>query len=276
MKKTSVAIAIAIAVGAGSASAAQIYPPTLGPVVSTQGNFTMLTPNGLMQGGSNDVKFSWDGSLFTDSGDYNGPGSTTANMWASSDEPFSGATWSAHDIQIFAPGTYSFDTSLGGGNGESGILTATAGANQMLAHMLFDWGPNLNIDMVLIMEQGGVFGNGYNYLQSGPQCRGTTFAAPTDPIACLFDGKDNGIQNTPGTVLDGTLPTVGQVWHLVSVDGDGDNIPGIQMAPGGPFEYFQGNFNGMVAPAAIPVPAAVWLFGSGLLGLVGVARRKKS
>ncbi len=29
-------------------------------------------------------------------------------------------------------------------------------------------------------------------------------------------------------------------------------------------------------PQLIPVPAAVWLFGSGLLGLVGVARRKKS
>src|SRR3989344_1992038 len=29
------------------------------------------------------------------------------------------------------------------------------------------------------------------------------------------------------------------------------------------------------APNAIPVPAAVWLFGSGLLGLVGIARRKK-
>lgn len=28
-------------------------------------------------------------------------------------------------------------------------------------------------------------------------------------------------------------------------------------------------------PGEIPVPAAVWLFGSGLLGLVGVARRKK-
>jgi len=27
--------------------------------------------------------------------------------------------------------------------------------------------------------------------------------------------------------------------------------------------------------AAIPVPAAVWLFGSGLLGLIGVARRRK-
>jgi len=25
---------------------------------------------------------------------------------------------------------------------------------------------------------------------------------------------------------------------------------------------------------AVPVPAAVWLFGSGLLGLIGIARRK--
>lgn len=31
-----------------------------------------------------------------------------------------------------------------------------------------------------------------------------------------------------------------------------------------------------LGPAPVPVPAAVWLFGSGLLGLVGIARRKKS
>ena len=30
------------------------------------------------------------------------------------------------------------------------------------------------------------------------------------------------------------------------------------------------------APPEVPVPAAAWLFGSGLLGLVGVARRKKA
>jgi len=29
-------------------------------------------------------------------------------------------------------------------------------------------------------------------------------------------------------------------------------------------------------PTVVPVPAAVWLFGSGLLGLVGIARRKKA
>jgi hypothetical protein len=28
--------------------------------------------------------------------------------------------------------------------------------------------------------------------------------------------------------------------------------------------------------SAVPVPAAIWLFGSGLLGLIGVARRKKA
>lgn len=31
-----------------------------------------------------------------------------------------------------------------------------------------------------------------------------------------------------------------------------------------------------VAPAPVPVPAAVWLFGSGLIGLIGLARRKKA
>jgi len=31
-----------------------------------------------------------------------------------------------------------------------------------------------------------------------------------------------------------------------------------------------------VVPSAVPVPAAAWLFGSGLLGLVGMARRKKA
>ena len=28
--------------------------------------------------------------------------------------------------------------------------------------------------------------------------------------------------------------------------------------------------------SAVPIPAAVWLFGSGLIGLIGIARRKKS
>ena len=36
------------------------------------------------------------------------------------------------------------------------------------------------------------------------------------------------------------------------------------------------NYSLHIAPSAVPIPAAVWLFGSGLLGLVGIARRKKA
>ena len=36
------------------------------------------------------------------------------------------------------------------------------------------------------------------------------------------------------------------------------------------------NLNLEYTPSAVPVPAAAWLFGSGLLGLVGVARRKQA
>lgn len=32
----------------------------------------------------------------------------------------------------------------------------------------------------------------------------------------------------------------------------------------------------LTSVSAVPIPAAIWLFGSGLLGLIGVARRKKS
>ncbi|WP_297527145.1 VPLPA-CTERM sorting domain-containing protein [Thiohalobacter sp.] len=44
-----------------------------------------------------------------------------------------------------------------------------------------------------------------------------------------------------------------------------------------PFPGQQPTFNGVVAAASspVPVPAAVWLMGSGLVGLVGVARRRR-
>jgi hypothetical protein len=73
-------------------------------------------------------------------------------------------------------------------------------------------------------------------------------------------------------------PTGNQTWMLASVDGNGDGVMGIPMAVGGPIEGYNANFNANLVPVIvdpIPIPAAAWLFGSGLLGLVGVMRRNK-
>lgn len=52
--------------------------------------------------------------------------------------------------------------------------------------------------------------------------------------------------------------------------------PGAAGFTGWTAQWHQQGTGVYVAPAAIPVPAAAWLFGSGLLGLVGIARRKKA
>jgi len=41
-------------------------------------------------------------------------------------------------------------------------------------------------------------------------------------------------------------------------------------------DIYEGGYALLSAATVVPVPAAVWLFGSGLIGLVGVARRKKA
>ena len=46
--------------------------------------------------------------------------------------------------------------------------------------------------------------------------------------------------------------------------------------PAGDFSVVEWSCGGGVCPPPIPIPAAVWLFGSGLLALVGIARRKKA
>ena len=241
-KKTALVIALtSAAVLGGTAEAAQVsaagYATTSAPTSSINNNFTMLTGQGGFVGGTNDVSMTWDGTVFNASSDYTGPGGAS-NMTLSSPSPFNAYLWSAHDIQVFAPGTYTFNTALGGplpNAPEAGIQTLTVGAGQLGAHMLFDWNGNNNIDVSVLWNANGVFG--------------TTAAQQT---------------------LTGAA-----VWNAVSIDGDGLGGPGIKMALGGPFQNFQANFNlHGLTPAAVPVPAAVWLLGSGLLGLVGVARRK--
>ncbi len=263
IRKTLMASSVALALGAPSAQAA-LVTDMFGPVnwSTGSGNFTMVTSAGGTVGGTNNVSMVWDGNGYNASSDYTGPGSA-ANITASSTTPFFGHTWTAHDIQVFVPGSYTFDTTLGGGVSEAGLLSVTVPVGQIGMHMLFDWNGGNNIDVFVVAATNTVFGPGISYSLNSKACTAATIKN------CLWDYLDYGPAGKP---------IAANPWMLASVDGNGDGIMGIPMPTGGPFAGFNANFNATMTStpdAVVPVPAAVWLFGSGLMGLAAVARRKK-
>ena len=280
MKKTVIASSIALILGMPAANAALVENILGANTWSTDSaNLTVLNPaGGTVGGGANDVVMNWDGNGYNASSDYTGPGGAS-NMAVSSATPYFSANWTAHDVQVFSPGTYSFDTTLGGGVLETGTMNVTVPTGDIGMHMLFDWNGNLNIDVFVVMAPSTVFGAGIGRSQGGTTSSGaflcdfgsaTTGSGAVGISNCLYDG--------PGFGSDGT-PAGNKVWMLASVDGDGDGITGIPMAPSGPTAGFSANFSTDLTAtpktSTVPVPAAVWLFGSGLLGLLGVVRRKK-
>lgn len=178
-------------------------------------NFTMLDPTGALVGGTNDVTATWDDSVNAS------VNSTNFNMTLSSPTPFFGLQWTAHHIRVFGPGNYTFDTTCTVAQLEAGVsacnnpvtpgqaqqfLTMNVGPNQLGAHMLFDWGANSNLDVVVVWNKH------------------STFAGPLWAGCC------------------GTSPDPANVWDFASVDGNGDNVPGTPMVDG-PFLGFNANFN---------------------------------
>jgi hypothetical protein len=204
-------------------------------------NFTMIDPSGYTFGGTNDITATWDNTLNTSVTDTN----FNLTMGSVSDYPFFGFPPDYHHSRVFGPGNYSFDTTcitsqIQAGTADCGgmpsdYLDLTVGPGQIGAHILMNWNVTQNIDIVVLWDLNGVFDSSLLYL--GP-------AFPS--------------------------PATDTVYDLVSRDGDGDGIPGIRMIDG-PFYGFSANYN----LRTIPIPAATWLFGSGLLGLIGVARKKR-
>jgi hypothetical protein len=268
IKQTVIVSGIALSLGASSAFAVGVNDIIVDASFTTNhANFTMLTATGATVGGANNINMTWDGDAFTSSSDYTGPGSYS-NVTAATTTALLGYFWTAHDIQMFVPGTYSFDTTLGGGNNELGTMTATVPAGMLGMHMLFDWNGNLNIDVFIVeaLGSGQIFGSGV--------VRTAANAAACDDgmqVNCLWTGD----------AVTGYIPGSNTGWMLASQDGNGDGISGIPMTVGGPLAGFNINFNAnfdLIADVSdinlVPLPAAAWLFGSGLLGLAGVARCK--
>jgi Bacterial Ig domain/Cadherin-like domain len=181
------------------------------------GNFTMIDAGSSTFGGTNDIVATWDGTL------NNSVTSTNFNMTISSDSnfPFFGFPWFAHDIRVFGPGSYAFDTTCSVAQLQSGVADCGGTPDQYLhldvpvgemgAHVLFDWNITKNIDVALLWESNAPFIN--------PNPAGALYLGPAGP--------------TPATDCS---------YQLVSRDVDGDTIPGAKMIDG-PFINFQANFN---------------------------------
>ena len=133
-------------------------------------------------------------------------------------------------------------------------------------------------------------------LQVGDSISGDTVIRGGVPI---YQGIGSAIPATDGIVFNyqtgeslnqGPAPmastTLNYGWYIddfgdlqfgISDDGIG-GMPLIGM----PYDVYAsasldiGSGNSMIVTNVVPIPAAVWLFGSGLIGLIGIARRKKS
>lgn len=226
MKKSLIAATVAALFSSGVASA---FTAT---VTTTGNNFTMLTATGGAQGGTNDVTFTWDGT-------YKLAATGVANANFSSPTPFAGNVWTAHHVEIFAPGTYTFYTGCASGGiasatynpncGAGSTYTLTVPTGQVGAHMLFDWSTSADIDVIVLWKMNDSWFN-----VAGTYLTGTT---------TVKNGFNLGTPNPNNS-------TKNTVWSAVSIDTDqdADNWNGTQMIDG-PFIGSSANFsvNGITA-----------------------------
>ena len=256
IKKTAIAAAIAATMGvSSSASADQID-------MSFSGLFTLGNAAGAPQlngddDGNADYGFRTD---VTGTGSFDtltGQGSATIGPFSF----FGGGLASATTISFQA---------IGNGTGGPGSLVAGS--------MGFNWNGTFGIPVTAIFDAAGFFGSigavGDTWTV-GAACPGCATSATADWAFASLSGSVGAVPmamttfNTAGT-------TLGSLFPLSS-----DGISGSPMTTS-PFPGFNANFDFTSITAtnngvgAVPVPAAVWLFGSGLVGLAGVARRRRS
>ncbi len=156
----------------------------------------------------------------------------------------------------------------------------------------FDEGQNIDItvDLTVDILADGVGGGG----GSGIVSAGSTVAShyiffdphgQTNQVGTVtFDSAIFGVMTKTGTLADSDFLINTGVTYLNPGQrglegGDDVTITGlntieVDWRAGSPGDYIRVLTD--FSPAAVPVSAAVWLFGSGLIGLIGIARRKKA
>ncbi len=203
------------------------------------------------------------------------PPGNSGNTFGAGDEMCGGAPCADIAFDAGAIGADVFSTGFNfGGGGDFDVLVtgsmsadidtvaAAAGDGQALQFSALDW--------------GGIYQGTAN------------FSLPPDTLANCTDAAPGAFGAVCGDGAAGDNPglTNPQGYNVVITDlgaGDYGVVVTFTSTIANSGTSYDGNISkwrleGVMhtGTAPIPVPAAVWLFGSGLLGLVGVARRRKS
>lgn len=198
-------------------------------------------------------------------------------------------------------GTMTFDTVTGAGSGSmapfsffgsggasraSAISFQSVGNGLLLGNMTFIWKfPDTPVSIVL--DASGFFGAVAGGLTTSDTVSGVGSLAATDDFLFNFGKFSYTLPIGPVPMATTTFNTTDIGTVIFSTNPSGtlpltDDSIGGSPIKAGPFPSFNANFDittihvNSIDTGQVPVPAAVWLFGSGLIGLVGIARCKKT
>lgn len=154
------------------------------------------------------------------------------------------------------------------------------GSNNIEGSMLTDWGNNTNMQMQTMWNATGLFNAINAGLEAGDRISGTNLYRDTDGDGYAETFIENVNSATPITdsylidngfytlALDqGPAPLAMTAETIGLIDGP---FPGFKIH----LDIGSGNSLHVTSVSAVPVPGALWLFGSGLIAFAGFARRR--
>ncbi|MEZ5540421.1 MAG: VPLPA-CTERM sorting domain-containing protein [Pseudomonadota bacterium] len=258
-KTTILSVAVSLALGtAAVTTAASVQAAVLS--ATWTGLHTLLDPNGFALANVS-LPYYYDptwgygfrtqvtGTMLYDTATGNGIMSIAPFQWGAGD-PLTPMIFHTMSLQR-----------IGDGNGGAGPL--------LDVNTLWDWNGNSNTAAELILDASGFFAAIAGGASIGQLIdQGSVAASGALPASNEIRKGVFPIGSVPiaTTTYDSAFPLTG------------DAVGGVPMS-GGVFPQFNHNLDitslTIVDVTELPLPAAAWLFGSGLLALAGTARRKK-
>jgi len=171
--------------------------------------------------------------------------------------------------------TYDTDTAVSNFDDSNPAYTSTTYANAINNFTLSSYDPSSGFSLSISGNTGDILIR--DGLTSGVNDR---FSIINAPGTSNIPGYENIIFNsdllfnTVTVFSSGALPSDASFWPGVS--GTSWTNTDVYVDTGTGYLETEYDINNLYDVASVPLPAAAWLFGSGLLGLVGMARRKKA